>query len=327
MYARQNHLFLKAFKDIAKRINTLKSFYRYVQNLRARVQRRKFDIYFEPNFIPLNLKSKKIVVTVHDFSFQIHPDWHPAERVEYFRNSFWKNISRADAIITVSNFIRNQAVDEFGFDPDKVRVIPNGFDQGLFHPLQPQDGASVRQRLNLPDRFVLFVGSIEPRKNLLNLLEAYASLPRSLRDSTPLVLAGFSGWENTAIMRRLKRLRENVRYLGFVEDADLAALYALAELFVYPSFYEGFGLPPLEAMACGCPVLVANTSSLPEVCADAALYTSPNDAEEMAAAMKRVLENTSLSQELRTKGLERATCFSWQTSALAHLELFRSLTP
>jgi glycosyltransferase involved in cell wall biosynthesis len=247
--------------------------------------------------------------------------------VEYFRNSFWKNISRADAIITVSNFIRNQAVDEFGFDPDKVRVIPNGFDQGLFHPLQPQDGASVRQRLNLPDRFVLFVGSIEPRKNLLNLLEAYASLPRSLRDSTPLVLAGFSGWENTAIMRRLKRLRENVRYLGFVEDADLAALYALAELFVYPSFYEGFGLPPLEAMACGCPVLVANTSSLPEVCADAALYTSPNDAEEMAAAMKRVLENTSLSQELRTKGLERATCFSWQTSALAHLELFRSLTP
>jgi glycosyltransferase involved in cell wall biosynthesis len=327
MYSQTEHPFVRTFKDTAGRIPLVKSLYRRIRNIRARIQIRQFDIYFEPNFIPLDLKFKRLAVTVHDFSFHLHPKWHPAERVEYFRDNFWKNIQRADAIITVSNFIRNQAVDEFGFDSKKVHVIPNGFDQSLFHPLQPHDRVLARQRLNLPDRFVLFVGSIEPRKNLLNLLDAYASLPQSLQNSTPLVLAGFRGWENTTIMRRLERLHGNVRYLGFVQDEDLAALYALAELFVYPSFYEGFGLPPLEAMACGCPVLVANASSLPEVGADAVLYTSPDNVEEMAAAMQNVLENSSLGQRLRVKGLERASSFSWQASALAHLDLFRRLGP
>lgn len=326
MSARSEHSFIRKLKNAARHISLVKAFYRRVRNIRARIQASQFDIYFEPNFIPLDLKYKRLAVTVHDFSFHLHPKWHPAERVEYFSNRFWKNIKRADAIIAVSNFIRNQAVDEFGFDSEKVHVIPNGLDQSLFHPLQPHDHASERQRLNLPERYVLFVGSIEPRKNLLNLLDAYARLPQSLQNNTPLVLAGFSGWENTNIMRRLERLQGNVRYLGFVHDSDLAAIYSLAELFVYPSFYEGFGLPPLEAMACGCPVLVANASSLPEVCSDAAFYTSPDNVEEMASAMQNVLENTSLSQELRVKGLARASSFSWKASALGHLEVFKSLT-
>lgn len=325
-YSRPGHPFLQTIKDAARRVSPLKALYRRVRALRARFQSQHFDLYFEPNFIPLDIRARCLAVTVHDFSFHLHPDWHPAERVAYFRNAFWKNISRADAVITVSTFIRDQAVNEFGFDPGLVHVIPNGFDRELFRPLSPLKHASTRQRLDLPQRFVLFVGSIEPRKNLLNLLDAYAGLPQKLRTDVPLVLAGFKGWENTPIMRRLERLRDNVRYLGFVSDADLADLYALADLFVYPSFYEGFGLPPLEAMACGCPVLVARTSSLPEVCADAALYTAPDNVEEMAAAMRQVLENTDLAQTLRTKGMARATNFSWQASADAHLELFKTLT-
>ncbi len=317
---------LARIKDTAKSFDLLKKIRRKSLNFLASLYPRWFDLYFEPNFIPLDIKAKNIVTTVHDFSFQIHPNWHPLERIEYFKNNFWKNIGRSNMIVTVSNFIRNQAIQEFGFEADRIRVIPNGFDQELFRPIPAPDTMATRTQLGLPESFILFVGSIEPRKNLLNLLDAYANLAAPLRRDHPLVLAGFKGWENREIMKRLRRLNNSVHYLGFVTDNVLAHLYNLATIFVYPSFYEGFGLPPLEAMACGCPVLTANTSSMPEVCGDAASYASPFDAEEMSHRMAQLLESSADRHVFRDRGLKRATNFAWDKSARAHAELFCFMT-
>nr|WP_256502708.1 glycosyltransferase family 1 protein [Desulfuromonas sp. KJ2020] len=180
----------------------------------------------------------------------------------------------------------------------------------------------LRERLHLPSRFVLFVGSIEPRKNLLRLLQAYQLLSDRLRREVKLVLAGFRGWENREVMAILKKLEGDVHYLGYVTEQDLAALYNLADLFVYPSLYEGFGLPPLEAMACGCPVLVSRIASLPEVCGEAAAYLDPENVEEMTAELTRLLEDGTARGQLATKGLERAQLFSWERSAREHLAVF-----
>lgn len=314
---------LSKIKDMTRRFAPLRKLYRLSKQYVARMYPRRFDTYFEPNFIPLDLKAKRVITTVHDFSFHLHPDWHPRERVIYFRDNFWNNISRADTIITVSNFIRNQAVQEFGLPPERIRVIPNGVDHARFRVLPAPERDSARTRLSLPPRFVLFVGSIEPRKNLARLLEAFAMLPAALRAECPLVLAGFSGWRNTAIMDTLQRLGDHVRYLGFVTDDDLAALYNLATVFVYPSVYEGFGLPPLEAMACGCPVLVARAASLPEVCGDAARYADPLSAEDLGNSLRTMLEQADIRQTLRTLGPQHARHFTWKACAQAHAALFR----
>ncbi|GAB1410272.1 glycosyltransferase family 1 protein [Desulfovibrionales bacterium] len=309
---------LSKIKDMTRRFTVLRALYRLSKQYVARLHPRRFDVYFEPNFIPLDLKATRVVTTVHDFSFHLHPDWHPEERVRYFRDHFWANVDRADTIITVSEFIRDQAVHEFGLPKERIEVIANGLDHDCFHVFSPEECAQARIRLGLPAQFILFVGSIEPRKNLARLVEAFARLAPSVRAECPLVLAGFSGWRNTAIMDALARLGDHVRYLGFVTNEDLAALYNLATVFVYPSLYEGFGLPPLEAMACGCPTLVSRTASLPEVCADAAVYADPLDSDDLAHQLRTMLEDQELRQRLCLLGPTRAQRFTWTACAQAH---------
>ncbi|MCX5793005.1 MAG: glycosyltransferase family 1 protein [Elusimicrobia bacterium] len=286
---------------------------------------RSFELYFEPNFIPLEIRAKRRVVTVHDFSFELHPQWHPKERVEHFAGNFWKNIGRADRIIVPSDFIRDEAVNRFGLPAEKVRRIHNGFSREQFHPCAPAETAAVRQKYSLPENFILFVGSMEPRKNILNLLKAYAGLGAALRKDLKLVLAGFKGWENREIMDLIGKVKEDVLYLGYLQDAELGALYNLAVLFAYPSRYEGFGLPPLEAMACGCPVVVSRAASLPEVCGGAAVYVDPLDTESIAEGLRKVAQDEPLRKTMRAAGLERARLFSWESSAREHLKLFKEV--
>ena len=284
-----------------------------------------YDLYFEPNYIPLKIKAKKTVTTVADFSPFKHPECHDRELIEYFNKYFWKNISRADHIITISNFVRNEAINDYGFPPEKVTTIHLGHDSAVFKRIPVEKCLDVKRRYSLPDKFILCVGSIEPRKNLLRLIHAYQRLPINLRDEHKLVLTGFRGWENKEIMALIKALEGDVIYTGYVEEKDLAALYNLARLFVFPSIYEGFGLPPLEAMACGCPVIAANSSSLPEVCGDAAVYIDPHDTENMATKIEEVLLDEKLLKELRIKGQDRAKLFEWDESARKHLELFDAI--
>lgn len=309
-------------KETVKHVPGLWEVAKEVQCHAAALTLKSFDLYFEPNFIPLNVRAKKTVVSIMDFSFEKYPEWHPKERIKYFTRKFRKNIGRADRIIAISDFVRDEAVNEFGLPAEKVNVVRLGFNQEVFRPLPKEALAPVGRKYALPEKFILCVGSMEPRKNLLNLLKAYTSLPKSMRNEFKLVFAGFKGWENREIMDLISKVKEDVVYLGYVTDAELGAIYNLASLFVYPSFYEGFGLPPLEAMACGCPVVVSRVASLPEVCGEAAVYVEPAEVDSIAAGMRKALEGEELRKELRAAGLARSGLFSWEKTAAEHLRIF-----
>jgi glycosyltransferase involved in cell wall biosynthesis len=285
------------------------------------VSPRSFDLYFEPNFIPLNLKSHCTVVTIFDFSFILYPEWHPKERINYFKKYFWKNLKRSDRIIVISDYIKKEGIN-LGLPKEKLRTIHLGFDREVFKTYPPQDLQSIRKQYKLPEHFILFVGSIEPRKNLENLVRAYISLDEGIRKDIKLVLAGFKGWQNKEIMKLLKKVKSDILYLGYLPDKELGKLYNLATMLVYPSLYEGFGLPPLEAMACGCLVVVSNAASLPEVCGDAAQYVDPHDVNSIAGGIAKVLSDETLRRSLIARGLERAQLFSWEQAAKKHLEVF-----
>lgn len=313
-------------KDVIKNIPFLGRSLRLLKGAGALFTRGDFDVYFEPNYIPLRIPTKKTVVAVPDLSPFLHPEWHRRETVEYFRSHFFKNITRTDHIITISDFIRDAAIEEFGFSADRVTTVPLGYDSEFFFPQERTTLGALREKYLLPERFVLYVGSIEPRKNLVRLLKAYRQLPVALRKDVKLVLVGFSGWDNADVMSLLSVLKEDVAYLGYIPEEDLASLYCLAEIFVYPALYEGFGLPPLEAMACGCPVLVSNVASLPEVCGEAALYVNPLDVNELSAQMSRLLADENLKKALKHIGLAQASRFSWKRSAIEHLEVFSKVS-
>jgi glycosyltransferase involved in cell wall biosynthesis len=296
-----------------------------LKNLRgalANFPRPDFDLYFEPHFIPLDIKSRRRVVTVLDFSFARFPQWHPQDKVQYFQRHFWEKIKKADRIICISDFIRKEAIQEFGFPPEKVKTVSLGVDPKFFRIFSPGERLFAHPRHNLPEKFILFVGSLEPRKNLSGLLHAYRRLKPLWRKEFKLVFAGLQGWENKAIWEQIQQLREDVLYLGYVPISDLGKLYNRASLFVYPSFYEGFGLPPLEAMACGCPVVVSQEASLPEVCGEAAHYVNPHEVDSIAAGIEKVLDDEAYRQGLVTKGLGRGGQFTWEKSAREHLRVF-----
>ena len=315
---------IAGIKDAVKNIPLLGRSLRLLKGAGASLSRRRFDVYFEPNYVPLAIKARRIVAAVPDFSCLLHPEWHRPEMVEYFRHAFFKNIGRADQIIAISDFIRDTAIHEFGFAADRVTTIHLGYDRTVFFQHEAESLIAARSKLALPKRFMLYVGSIEPRKNLVRLLKAYQQLSAAQRGEVKLVLAGFSGWDNAEVMELLESMQQDVTYLGYVDEALLAQLYNLAELFVYPALYEGFGLPPLEAMACGCPVMVSNVASLPEVCGGAAAYVDPTDVEQMAATLNQLVEDNAARADFAARGLERAKQFSWERSAREHLAVFES---
>ncbi|NPA32592.1 MAG: glycosyltransferase family 4 protein, partial [Aquificae bacterium] len=278
--------------------------------------RRGFDVYFEPNFVPLGIRAKKLVVTVHDLSFLLFPQWHPEDRVRYITEGFFERTLHADRIITPSNYVKKEIEEMFPSLEGRVSAVHLGVDKELFNPY------GSLPSLKTPENFILFVGSIEPRKNLKNLLKAYNILPEQLKREFPLLLAGFDGWKNEEILELIRRSERYIKYIGYVNDEVLAELYRRASVFIYPSYYEGFGLPPIEAMACGAPVIVTNRASLPEVCGEGALYIqNPDDPEEIAHILEKTLLDESLRKELRQKGLKRAELFDWEKTAREHYRL------
>ncbi len=285
-----------------------------------------YDCYHEPNFILLpTIRARRAVLTAHDFSCFLHPQWHPVERVRHMEKYFRGSLKRADYVITISETIRREAMELFGLAPERIRVIHNGVEHGCFRPYSPESLIAFRRKYSLPERFILYVGTMEPRKNLYNLLLAHAALPDALKKSFPLILVGSKGWNNADILNLIKKHPAHARLLGYVPEADLPAFYSAASLFAYPSWYEGFGLPVLEAMACGCPVLTSDHAALVEVCGGAARHTPPGDVSAMSECLREMLEESSLRADLHNRGLERAAMFSWEKSARKHLELFAEL--
>ena len=319
----QNKLF--NFKEPLFSIPLFKKLARKINNLSIKFKKEKFDVYFEPNFIPLAIPSKKTVVTVHDFSFFHFPEWHPPERIKYFQKNFWEKIKKADKIIFISNFIKDESIRLFSFPAEKLKTIYLGIDQKIYRVYTPDELIPISQKYSLPKNFIFFLGSIEPRKNLKNLLLAYLELEACIKKEYKFVIAGFKGWKNEEIHSLIKKSNGDVKYIGYVPEEDAGKIFNLAHLFVFPSFYEGFGLPPLEAMACGCPVVVSNVASLPEVCGDAAYYVDPYNIESIAEGMYKVLTDEALRQSLIQKGLERSKLFSWEKSAREHIKVFEEV--
>ena len=315
------HSSLGKLKGLATKFSLIKSIIRLLLSKISALSNKKYDLYFEPNFIPLkNIKAAKTIVSVHDFSFLIYQEYHTKERVEYFDKYFFSNIANADAIICFSEYTKNEVIKNIGINGTNVYVIYHGVDHNVFKILDNKQTVH-----NLPEQFIFCAGSIEPRKNLMGLLNAYNELNEDIKLKYKLVLVGFKGWENTQIMNLIKKNTHNIHYLGFVSDEELARLYNLASCFIYSSFYEGFGLPILEAMACGTPVICSNSSSMPEVGGDAVLYFDPNNIKELTYQITYLLTDKVLQQNLVQKGLSRAEQFSWEKSAKEHLDVFEEV--
>lgn len=245
----------------------------------------------------------RITATLHDMTCWLMPERHTPANVRASRQFASEVLGRAAGCIAVSGHTRDDAVRVLGLDPERIRVIYCGVAQEFFDAL-PRPAAKP---------YALFVGTVEPRKNIAALLDAWALLPRDLREAFDLLLAGPSGWGDPDLLERLRAAPSGVRYLGYVPEADLPGLTAGATVFVYPSLYEGFGLPLAQAMAAGVAALTSNVSSMPEVAGDAALLVDPRSPAEIRAALERLLTCPTLRSELGARGRERARAFRWET--------------
>ena len=277
----------------------------------ARLRRLAPDVFFgAAGALPLMDVGAPSVITVHDLAIYRNAGWFPARQPLSTRWVVPSSLRRADSVIAVSENTARDAEELFGVPRSRIAVVPHGVSAGL-RPMSSEELAPARERFHLPERFVLFVGTIEPRKNLLTLLEAWAMM----RDRPDLVIVGGWGWNYEPIRERIGRLGDRVHHLDAVEPAHLPAIYNLARVLAHPAWYEGFGLPPLEAMACGTPVVVSNSSSLPEVVDGAGLVVPPGDPDEWRKALEKVLGDADLAADLRRRGILRAAEFSWRRSA------------
>lgn len=272
------------------------------------------------------LTRARSVFTLHDTAYLLFPKYHLLQNRLYLTLMMPRFLARADAVIAVSENTQRDALRFYRLDPAKVHVIPEGVEPRFQPEANPQSLIEIKKRYRLPERFILCVSTIEPRKNLPLLLEAYAAL-RPRCPEVGLVLAGGKGWLYESFFERLRSLglENHVTLTGYVPEADLPGLINCAEVFAYPSKFEGFGLPPLEAMACGVPVVCSNASSLPEVVGDAGLLLPPDDVRGWAEALTRLLTDRALHADRRARGLARAGQFSWETAARQTLEVYEKV--
>ena len=266
-----------------------------------------------------------VVVSVHDVSFLEFPAYFPFTRAAQLRLTVRRTIQAAARILTVSEFSRDAIARAYGLDPDRIAVVHNAAADGFHQVRQGTAPAQVRQRFGLTAPFILSVGDLQPRKNHIGLIEAFARMARACPQLThQLVLAGKETWFGGRVHDAAKRsgVADRIRFLGFVSDDDLLQLYNACEVFCFPSFYEGFGLPVLEAMACGAAVCCSNTSAVPEVADGAAILFNPYSADEIARAMLDLIQLPELRLRMRRLGLQRAPQFSWQKAAQKTLEVY-----
>ena len=266
------------------------------------------------------------VVTIHDLSFLVDPTTFHLANHRYLQTIVRLSVRRATRIIAVSESTRRDIIRYLGAAPERIDVIHEGV-SAEFHPRAPDELAAFRAKHGLMDAFILFLGTIEPRKNLPRLLEAYAELRRRGRVELPLVIAGGEGPGAAATFLRCESLglQGSVRFVGFVPEEDKPLWYNSAHVFVFPSQYEGFGLPVLEAFACGTPVVASDRSSLPEVVGDAGLLVDPFDTTALAEAMTQVIEDANLRHRLIAAGQEQAARFSWTAAAEKTLDVYRAV--
>ena len=283
---------------------------------------------FHSQYIAPPLSMVPEVVTIHDVLFETHPHLFEGAFSRRSVQMIRRSARRSRVVLTVSEFSRQALIEEYGLSEDKVLVTPDAVDREQYRPLSPTSDVSglaeLRARYGLDAPFVLTVGRLEPRKNLGRLIRAFARMRSRIDSRLSLVLVGAEDFGSHSIMDEARALPEGaVRTLGTVPDADLPGLYRLAEAMAYPSLVEGFGMPVLEAMACGIPVMTAARGALPEVGGDAVLWIDPENEAAIEDGLERILTETSLRETLRAKGLKRADKFSWTESAQRTLSAYR----
>ena len=278
----------------------------------------RVDLFYSPDFVlPPTLPGTRTILTVHDLSFLHYPDHFVPRLVRYLSRVVPRSVARADRVLADSEATRSDLIRLMGVAPEKVAVLYSGVDPRFCPQPEPGERERLAVEYGIGSRpYVLSVGTVQPRKNYARLIRAFSQLPGDVE----LLIGGGRGWLYQEVLAEAAR-RERVRMLGFVADADLPALYRGAALFAFPSFYEGFGLPVLEAMACGVPVVCSNVSSLPEVAGDAALLVDPHDEAALAEALRRGLTDEDLRGRMVAQGLERAAEFTWERAARQLLDV------
>lgn len=270
-------------------------------------------VFHGPNYF-LPPYAEQGVVTVHDLSVFKFPETHPPERIRHFEREFFRSVTQSTHVLTDSEATRQEVITFLGFSPDKITAVPLGV-AAEFTPRDPEDLGPCLHRYGLEaGGYALCVSTLEPRKKIANLLQAYQCLPKDLRFRFPLILAGGAGWLSEYLHQQIERFSKEgwLHYLGFVPERDLHLLYAGARVFLYPSAYEGFGLPVLEAMASGVPVVTSNRSSLPEVTQGAALLADPDDIDALAEAIEKGLSDEVWRAKAKGQGLTVAQAYTWE---------------
>ncbi len=266
------------------------------------------------NVAPL-MSGRATVVTVHDLAFLRFPEQYPGFKQRYLTAMTRRSVEHADRVIAVSSSTRADVIHFYDVDPDRVVVVPNGLDPAMTPVEDPEALATFRRKHDVPDAFILFLGTLQPRKNLIALMQAWARLNPANR--LPLVVVGAQGWMYEPILEEARALgvAGEIVFKGFAEPRDLPYWYSAATIFVYPSLYEGFGMPVVEAMACGAPVIASNTSSLPEVAGDAGVLVDPSNIDALGEAIQSLTDREDLRRMLRQRGFEQAMQFSWKRTA------------
>lgn len=312
----KKHLDFNLPKNFTNKIISLPRFWHQI-GLSSRTLIDSLDVLFIPaHVIPL-IHPKKVVITCHDVAFEKYPDSYSTFQLWYLRKFIKDVINKATKIIAISESTKNDLIKTYKCPSDKIVVVYNGYNDKLFKPIKNP------KRL-IKEPYLLFVGRIEERKNIKGLIKAFSIL-KQRNDNLKLVLVGKPGLGYSQIQQfKTKQpadVRRSIIELGYVKEEDLVHIYAGAKLFILPSFYEGFGIPILEAMACGCPVICSNTSSLPEVGSKAVLYFNPSESEEMVLVTNKVLKNNDLRKYLIQSGYNNIKRFSWKKCAKETLKV------
>jgi glycosyltransferase involved in cell wall biosynthesis len=291
--------------------------------LSVELARHGFDVWHSPDFIPPYRGARRHVITVHDLTFWHYPQYLTEEGRAYYNAHIKAAVQQADHLLVVSEATQKDLIKILNVPEEKMTVQPHGAgDQ--YRQFSSQELAQAQQTLKLPQEYILHVGTLEPRKNIIGLLQGYRLLLDTLPDAPPVVLVGKSGWlfEETQQKIDALHLGEKLIWRKDVEDALLPAIYNLARVIVTPSFYEGFGMPALEAMACGIVPIVSNRSSLPEVVGDVGLLINPDDPTTITSALQKALIDDEWYAEQRTAALERSRLFTWERSAQIALSVY-----
>lgn len=284
------------------------------------------DIYHFTNFLVRPVREGKRIATIHDLSFLRFPQFAEPKNLSFLSRRIENTVRNADGIIADSEFSRNEILHWFSPPAEKVWAVHLGIDQRFFKPWSADDLKQLRKSYSLPERFVLYLGTLEPRKNLIGLLDAFEQYRRKTGNKdVALVLAGAMGWLSEDLEARIQRFDgcNCLCQIGYVSEDHIPGLYRLAKAFLFPSFYEGFGLPPLEAMAGGTPVMASDAGSLKEVLGDAALIIDPHDTDSMAEGLERIIEDDVLRRQLKARGLRQVQKFDWIKTARETVDVYR----